>query len=69
MKTNRTKGHKMSRIAVGDHVETHVASPHPAAFAGIVLAIGEENGRILVEGEHGIRRVYTPKSLRIITGD
>jgi hypothetical protein len=55
-----------STITVGSHVETHIAAPHPAAFAGIVLAIGGENGRILVQGWSGIERAYTPESLRIV---
>jgi hypothetical protein len=53
-------------ITIGSHVETHIAPPHPAAFAGIVLAIGEQNGRILVKAENGIERAYTPDSLRVI---
>jgi hypothetical protein len=54
-------------ITVGCRVETLTAPPHPAAFSGIVLAIGEDNGRILVRGDgHGIERVYTPESLRVV---
>ena len=50
---------------IDDRVETKIAPPHPAAFTGIVVAIGEENGRILVRADNGIERVYTPQSLRV----
>ena len=53
-------------ITIGSRVETHIAAPHPAAFSGTVLAIGEVNGRVLVESEDGVQRVYTSDSLRVI---
>ena len=54
-------------LKIDDRVETKIAPPHPAAFAGVIVAIGEENGRILVRGNGqwtGTDRVYTPQSLR-----
>lgn len=61
---------RASRPAVGDRVETIVAPPHPASFDGIVLAIGETNGRVLVRqtdgDDEGFERAYTPQSLRIV---
>jgi hypothetical protein len=42
-----------------------IAAPHPAAFSGVVLVyVGDVNGRVLVQDDSGLQRVYTPESLR-----
>jgi hypothetical protein len=48
----------------GQRVETLIAPPHPAAFSGVVLDVGEVNGRVLVQDDSGLQRAYTPESLR-----
>jgi hypothetical protein len=48
----------------GERVETLIAAPHPAAFSGVVLDVGDVNGRVLVQDDSGLQRVYTPESLR-----
>jgi hypothetical protein len=55
---------QQQQFQVGDRVETLIAPPHPAAFSGVVLAIGDVNGRVLIRDDDGITRVYTPGSLR-----
>jgi len=50
-------------LKTGMNVETLIADPHPAAFAGVVVAVSEK-GLVLVRAANGVERAYTSDSLR-----
>ena len=57
-------------FSIGQHVETLITPPHPAAFAGVVIDVGTAVGGASVvlvrEPVHGIEQAFTPRSLRAV---
>ena len=54
-------------FAVGDHAETIIAAPHPAAYSGTITAVGElldGTPMVRITDAAGVSRNYTAAAIK-----